>query len=66
MYVCVCHGITEGQIRRVVDQGACSLREVQQHLPVAGCCGRCEDSARALIREQQSLGATSCKPAVAA
>ena len=65
MYVCICYGITERQIRRVVDQGACSLGEVQMQLPVGGCCGRCEDSARALIREQQGLRSTSCEPVIA-
>lgn len=59
MYVCVCHGITDRQIRRVVDQGARSLTDVQMTLPVAGCCGRCEDSARAVIREHCGQGCCS-------
>ncbi|HEY3731183.1 MAG TPA: (2Fe-2S)-binding protein [Steroidobacteraceae bacterium] len=54
MYVCICHGITERQIQRAVEHGARSLGEVQMHLPVAGCCGRCEDCAREVIRECQS------------
>jgi bacterioferritin-associated ferredoxin len=51
MYICLCHGITDRQIRRAVDEGASSLGEVQLQLPVAGCCGRCEPAARELIRE---------------
>jgi bacterioferritin-associated ferredoxin len=51
MYVCICHGITDRQIRRAVDQGASTLGEVQMKLPVGGCCGRCEGTARELIRE---------------
>jgi bacterioferritin-associated ferredoxin len=51
MYICVCHGITDRQIRRAVDQGASSLGEVQMQLPVGSCCGRCEPAARELIRE---------------
>jgi bacterioferritin-associated ferredoxin len=58
MYVCVCHGITERQIRRAIDQGASSLAEIQQVLPVGGCCGRCEDSARDVIREYADQGCT--------
>jgi bacterioferritin-associated ferredoxin len=49
MYICVCHGISDRQIREVVDRGAASLDQVQAHLPVASCCGCCEDSARELI-----------------
>jgi len=54
MYICLCHGITDRQIRRVVDEGASSLGEVQLQLPVGGCCGRCEPAARELIREHAS------------
>jgi bacterioferritin-associated ferredoxin len=49
MYVCVCHAISDRQIREVVNRGAASLDEVQIHLPVASCCGRCEDTAREVI-----------------
>ena len=51
MYICLCHGITDRQIRRAVEQGCSSLGEVQQQLPVGGCCGRCEPAARELIQE---------------
>jgi bacterioferritin-associated ferredoxin len=53
MYICVCHGITDRQIRRAVDEGARTLFEVQMQLPVGACCGRCADSAEALIHDQQ-------------
>ncbi len=49
MYICVCHAISDRQIREAVDRGAESLCEVQSYLPVASCCGRCEDSAREVI-----------------
>lgn len=57
MYVCVCHGITDRQIRRAVEQGARTLGDVQMKLPVGGCCGRCEDSAREVIRDCQHTNA---------
>lgn len=50
MYVCLCHAISDRQIREVVDRGAESLNDVQAHLPVASCCGACEDSAREVIQ----------------
>jgi bacterioferritin-associated ferredoxin len=53
MYVCICHGITDRQICRAVDQGARTLGDVQMQLPVGGCCGRCVDVARAVIRDHQ-------------
>jgi bacterioferritin-associated ferredoxin len=54
MYICICHQITDRQIRRALEQGASTLGEVQLQLPVGGCCGRCVDSAQTLIAEQQS------------
>lgn len=56
MYICLCHGVTDRQIRGAVAQGAASLTEVQMLLPVGGCCGRCEQSARELIDEQLGQG----------
>jgi bacterioferritin-associated ferredoxin len=66
MYICICHGVTDRQIRRAVEQGASSLGEVQLQLPVGGCCGRCEDSARAVIREQQGRACRALDDKVAA
>ena len=52
MYVCVCNAVTDRAIREVVDRGACSLYEVQCQLPVASCCGRCEETAIQVVNEQ--------------
>lgn len=49
MYVCLCNGISDRQIRECVDRGAESLNEVQARLPVANCCGQCEETAREVI-----------------
>jgi len=51
MYVCVCHAVTDRQIRAAVDLGASSLSEVQCQLPVASCCGHCEETARQVVDE---------------
>ncbi len=51
MYVCVCHAVTDRQIREVVDRGARSLFEVQCHLPVGGCCGTCQGTAEKVVEE---------------
>jgi bacterioferritin-associated ferredoxin len=49
MFVCVCHAISDRQIREAVDRGAGSLSEVQAYLPVASCCGCCTETAKDLI-----------------
>jgi bacterioferritin-associated ferredoxin len=70
MYVCICNAVTDRDIRRVVDKGARSLFEVQCHLPVGSCCGRCQDEARNVVDEhlQKKSGAECplvCTPALA-
>jgi bacterioferritin-associated ferredoxin len=51
MYVCVCHAVTDGQIRAAVDSGARSLFDVQCSLPVGSCCGSCQDTASRVVDE---------------
>ena len=51
MYVCVCHAVTDKDIRKCVDRGACSLFDVQNELPVGSCCGRCEETAKTVVDE---------------
>jgi bacterioferritin-associated ferredoxin len=55
MYVCLCNAVTERQIRDVVERGARSLDEVQRCLPVATCCGCCEDTAREVITDRNTV-----------
>ena len=56
MYVCLCNGITEGQIRDAVSEGAHSLRDLRQRLGVASCCDKCADCAQQVVRETLSTG----------
>lgn len=66
VYVCICHGITDRQIRRAVDQGARTLSEVRKQLPVAACCGRCGPAARELIRNHADEARQDCEAAYCA
>ena len=51
MYVCLCKGITDTQIRAAVEDGANSLREVRNTLGVASQCGKCGILTREIVRE---------------
>lgn len=51
MYVCICKGITDTQIRAAVQDGASSLRELNSALGVASQCGKCGIMARDIVRE---------------
>ncbi len=51
MYVCVCKGITDTQIRAAVQDGAGSVRDVRLRLGVASQCGKCGILTRDIVRE---------------
>lgn len=54
MYVCLCKGITDTQIRAAVEDGASSLRDVRNTLGVASQCGKCGIMTREIVRESLS------------
>ncbi|RWW90939.1 hypothetical protein BHE74_00001306 [Ensete ventricosum] len=41
MYVCLCTGVTDGQIREAIYEGCCSYKEVRETTGVASQCGKC-------------------------
>ncbi len=51
MYICVCHGITDTQIRSCVVEGARTLGELSGELGVATQCGCCAESAAQVMQE---------------
>lgn len=57
MYVCLCNGVTEHDIRNCLDEGACTLRDLQCYLGVGASCGRCALAAKAVLNEHRERGA---------
>ena len=51
MYVCICKGITDTQIRAAGHDGASSLRDVRNSLGVASQCGKCGILTRDILRQ---------------
>ncbi len=54
MYVCLCRGITDQDIKDAVANGAESYREVREMLDLGTCCGRCAPEARSIISAELS------------
>ena len=55
MYVCVCHAVTDSQVRQAVHQGATMMRDLRQQLGVASECGRCACCARDILRTKDQM-----------
>lgn len=52
MYICICKKVTDGQIRKAVqEQEVTSMRGLRSKLGACGQCGKCAVQAKQLIRE---------------
>jgi bacterioferritin-associated ferredoxin len=49
MYICLCRGVTDRQIKAAIDDGAQTLSHLRKNLGVAGQCGKCACSAQELL-----------------
>jgi bacterioferritin-associated ferredoxin len=49
MYVCVCKAVSDSKIRRLVNDGATTLREVARETGLGSCCGKCVPQAREVL-----------------
>jgi bacterioferritin-associated ferredoxin len=54
MYVCICNGITEKQVRQAAESGISSLWDLQKELGVASNCGKCGETAVEIMRETRN------------
>ncbi|WP_374012374.1 bacterioferritin-associated ferredoxin [Pseudoxanthomonas koreensis] len=51
MYVCICNGVTDKQIRQAVEDGCDSVAELTMRTGCGSSCGSCLDMAAALVAE---------------
>ena len=51
MYVCICNGITDKQIRRAAESGIRDIGQLQSTLGVASGCGSCRQQAAEILGE---------------
>lgn len=60
MYVCLCHAVTDKQIREAVHNGATRMCDLSRELGVATECGKCACMANKLRKEAvHALGPAS-------
>lgn len=60
MYICICEGITERQIKTAIKGGASSVRDLRNELGVASQCGQCGKCAKNLLAKHRKESA--CQP----
>ncbi|WP_371416924.1 bacterioferritin-associated ferredoxin [Microbulbifer sp. THAF38] len=56
MYVCICKGITDRQIKEAVYDGSTSVKALRRQLGVSSQCGRCAEQTKEIISETLGAG----------
>lgn len=51
MYVCLCNGLTDQQVKDAASRGACRLRELYGACGCAAQCGNCAKTMLSIMRE---------------
>ena len=54
MYVCICNGVTERDIRQAAEAGCRSVPELTMRTGCGATCGTCLETAAALLDEVRS------------
>ncbi|MCW5774081.1 MAG: (2Fe-2S)-binding protein [Rhodospirillaceae bacterium] len=49
MYVCLCHGFTDRQVKSAIAEGQRSVADVYARLGVRPRCGKCVGEVRAMV-----------------
>ncbi|MFE2722968.1 bacterioferritin-associated ferredoxin [Kitasatospora sp. NPDC059327] len=60
MYVCMCHAVTEAQVKKEIDAGANTPRQIARGCKAGTDCGSCVRRIQALLGEH---GARPCPTA---
>jgi bacterioferritin-associated ferredoxin len=55
MYICICHAVTEQQIRDAVREGAATVGELGARLGVSSGCGCCRSLAKEVVDQTLRL-----------
>lgn len=59
MYVCICKGITDHQIRAAINEGATSMGQLRRELGVATQCGKCRCLTKEILQDTLSPSGTA-------
>jgi len=54
MYICICNGISEREIRARAEEGLRTLAELESCLGVGAGCGRCRHAASEVLNESRA------------
>ena len=53
MYVCICNGVTDHEIRQAAAAGCSGLTELTMRTGCGACCGSCVEVAAGLLEDER-------------
>jgi bacterioferritin-associated ferredoxin len=56
MYVCLCHGVTEREIRETIAEGASSVEEIAHCTGAGTRCGTCVNHIARMVEDHTGEG----------
>lgn len=56
MYVCLCHGVTDSEIREAAEAGCTGMPELMMRTGCGSSCGCCVETATGLLEELGAPG----------
>lgn len=62
MYVCVCNGVTDSEIREVAAAGCRSVAELTMRTGCGASCGSCLETATQLIDDARAMREPAALP----
>ncbi len=62
MYACICHGVTESEVRSHIAAGACSPRDIGNRCGAGTGCGMCRGKLARMLRAENGEAARSVQP----
>lgn len=51
MIVCVCHNISESEIKAAIKSGLDDMHLLRDNLGIGTCCGKCKSCTKKILRE---------------
>ena len=67
LYVCLCHGVTDAEIREAAEAGCSGMPELMMRTGCGSSCGCCVETASGMLEElqDQAAGTALALPVVA-
>ncbi|WP_437648907.1 (2Fe-2S)-binding protein [Sorangium sp. So ce362] len=62
MYVCLCMGVCDREIREAMNEGACSVAEVMECTGAGTRCGSCQPTIAKLIGDDEGASPPVAAP----